>query len=352
MQKAERILSLLGQTSAKKPNFVFRRIYRYLFNPDLYFSVDSMSNQYRDPAKIDQLIDQLRWERYTPGDFSQDLYLKQAVYRLLQAIYQPLTLSCNPSTVHKALFAVREIFPANGWIIQMPSKHFFQQVQSDVLITILSQKIDDGRFIALIRRLLHQDSDAPFWIDLMLQELDRWLLQKKDTNIQYVRYQEQIFLLIQDTKSQAKCLLQEMNQWFCERLGIEGLADASKIDWMASCRFLFLDHLLKLDRNQRIGLYIPTSTIHQRLRPFRKKEKPSAYTTRIHLPIQKCILLYQRERRAFEEYFALAQNFKKKRRFFVYIHFNSLLKTIARKKNLSVKKVQKKYRDQLAKYWI
>src|SRR5690606_15690872 len=158
MQKAERILSFLGQQSAKNPNFVFRRIYRYLFNPDFYIT-------HQDPETIDSIIERLRWERYTEGDLYKTPDLKQAVYRLLQAIYQPLTCSCNYKTVREALLAIRDIFPAHGWIIQMPSKHFFQQVPPDVFLSIFSQKIDDGRFLALIRRLLNQGSYDPFWIN-------------------------------------------------------------------------------------------------------------------------------------------------------------------------------------------
>ena len=36
MQKAEHILSLLGQKSAERPDFVFRRLYRHLYHPEIY----------------------------------------------------------------------------------------------------------------------------------------------------------------------------------------------------------------------------------------------------------------------------------------------------------------------------
>lgn len=79
MQNAETILSILSQKSAQKKEYVFDRLYRHLFNPDLYLL--AYSNIYGnegnmtvgiDPETIDgfnidkvnKTIAQLRLETY------------------------------------------------------------------------------------------------------------------------------------------------------------------------------------------------------------------------------------------------------------------------------------------------
>jgi RNA-directed DNA polymerase len=136
-------------------------------------TLDGMSK-----GRISRLIESIKDGSYSPnpvrrayipkkdgnmrplGVPSGDDKLVQAVCKiLLEQIYEPVfskqshgfrpKLSC-----HTAMNQIKHNFTAVKWFVEFDIKGFFDNVNHDVLIALLEKKIDDRRFIKLIRQFL------------------------------------------------------------------------------------------------------------------------------------------------------------------------------------------------------
>jgi group II intron reverse transcriptase/maturase len=168
-------------------------VYRQLFNPDHYLraygriyrntgamtpgttpeTVDGMSQE-----RIAKLIEQLRDERYrwTPVrrvyipkangkrrplgvPTWSDKLLQDVIRSLLEAYYEPqfddnshgfrLHRGC-----HTALRQIQRNWTGTKWFIEGDIKGFFDNIAHNILLSILREKIHDGRFLRLMETLL------------------------------------------------------------------------------------------------------------------------------------------------------------------------------------------------------
>src|SRR6185312_9383346 len=168
-------------------------VYRMLYNPDLYLRayarlyknkgamtkgttdeiVDGMTR-----AKIEQLIDDLRHERfhwtpvrrvYIPKKKGgrrplglpswKDKLLQEVIRSILEAYYEPQmsdhSHGFRPGRgCHTALQEVQETWTGTHWFIEGDIAKFFDTMNHEVLLTILGEKLHDNRFLRLIRYLL------------------------------------------------------------------------------------------------------------------------------------------------------------------------------------------------------
>jgi retron-type reverse transcriptase len=191
MQSADVYLGLLRERG--KQGLPVERIYRQLFNKSLYLAaygkiyrnngamtkgvtqdtVDGMSLE-----KIDTIIEALRFERdqWTPArriyipkrtgklrplglPVWSDKLLAEVVRLILDAYYD-IQFSEHAHGFregrgcHTALQEVSHNWAGAAWIIEGDLADCFGSLNQDLLISILSEKIHDGRFINLIRKLL------------------------------------------------------------------------------------------------------------------------------------------------------------------------------------------------------
>lgn len=230
MQKAETVLAVIRQRGKEgKP---LERVYRHLFNRDLYLlaygriyrnkgamtpgatdeTVDGMSLE-----KIDAIIEALRYERYqwTPvqrtyipkkngkqrplGKPSWSDKLVQEVLRLiLDAYYEPQFSNHSHGfrperACHTALREVYYNWRGTTWFIEGDIAQCFDSFDHQILLDLLSEKIHDGRFITLIKRHLEagymekwkwnatlsgtpQGSIlSPILANIYLDKLDKWM---------------------------------------------------------------------------------------------------------------------------------------------------------------------------------
>lgn len=192
MRNPIKVLNSLQQHSVDK-SYGYERLYRNLYNRDLFLlayqniyssqgnmtqgadgkTIDAMSLN-----RIDRLIASLKNESYKPqpskrtyipkkngkmrplGIPSFDDKLIQEVVRLiLESIYENSfseyshgfrpNLSC-----HTALTQVQKTFTGVKWFIEGDIKGFFDNINHDIMIGILSRRIKDERFLRLIRKFL------------------------------------------------------------------------------------------------------------------------------------------------------------------------------------------------------
>lgn len=193
MRSPEYVLSSLRQHS-KDRTYRYERIYRLLYNSDLYYTayhniyakpgnmtrgVDDVTADGMTLSKIDRLIDALRNESYQPkparriyipkkngklrplGIQSFDDKLVQEVIRMiLESIYEDDFEECSCGfrpgrSCHTALTQIRRCYTGSRWFIEGDIQGFFDNIDHDVLIRIMEKRINDDRFLRLIRKFLN-----------------------------------------------------------------------------------------------------------------------------------------------------------------------------------------------------
>ena len=192
MRSPERVLNSLNEHS-KDSNYKFERLYRILFNEELFYvayqkiasnggsttkgsdgrSIDEMSL-----ARIKTLIASLKDESYQPHPLRrvhipkkngktrplgipafEDKLVQEVVRMILEAIYEghfeTTSHGFRPKrSCHTALLHIQKTFSGAKWFIEGDIKGFFDNIDHDVLVGILRERISDDRFIRLIRKFL------------------------------------------------------------------------------------------------------------------------------------------------------------------------------------------------------
>ena len=193
MQNANTILSMLNRKSQNDEHYVFQRIYRNLYNREFYVNAyariqskegnmtEGVDNRTIDGFKyemIDTLIEKLKTEQYYPKPVRrtyipkkngktrplgipcfEDKLLQEVIRQLLESIYEPIfsdnSHGFRPDrSCHTALCQIKNTMRGANWVIEGDITGCFDNIDHTILLNILSQKIEDGRFIELIRRFL------------------------------------------------------------------------------------------------------------------------------------------------------------------------------------------------------
>ena len=191
MRTAETVLNVIQDRG--KRELPLEDIYRQLYNRDLYLraygrlysnrgamtkgttaeTVDGMSL-----AKIDRIIDALRQERYrwTPVrrvnipksngatrplgiPTWSDKLLQEVIRMILEAYYEPQfsdrSHGFRPNRgCHTALGNVVDYWTGTKWFIEGDIKGCFDNIDHDVMLSILGEKLHDNRFLRLLKYLL------------------------------------------------------------------------------------------------------------------------------------------------------------------------------------------------------
>lgn len=193
MRNPENVLNSLQKHSISN-DYTYNRVYRNMFNRNLFLqayqniyskqgnmtagtdgkTIDAMSIE-----RIDRIIDTLKDESYKPvparriyipkkngklrplGIQSIDDKLVQEVVRmLLEAIYEDsfeeISHGFRPSkSCHTALRQIQNRFVRCKWYVEGDIKGFFDNIDHEIMINILRKRINDERFINLIRKFLN-----------------------------------------------------------------------------------------------------------------------------------------------------------------------------------------------------
>lgn len=190
MRTAKTILTVIHERG--KQDKPLERVYKLLFNRELYLiayaklypnngamtkgvteeTIDGMSIQ-----KIDMIIEQLRQEtyywrparrEYIPKKNGKhrplgipvwsDKLLQEVIRMILEAYYEPQfsehSHGFRPKRgCHTALQEI-QTWKGTRWFVEGDISSYFDTIDHDVLITMLSRQIQDGRFIRLIKNML------------------------------------------------------------------------------------------------------------------------------------------------------------------------------------------------------
>lgn len=193
MRNPQLIIDTLCSHS-KTSDYRFERLYRLLFNEEMYHAAyerlkvkqgnmtpgtDGETMDGMSLAKIKRLIEGLKDETYTPHPARRtyipkkngkmrplgipswnDKLVQEVVRRILQAIYEGAFSDRSHGfrphkSCHTALTQIQRTFTGVKWFIEGDIKGFFDNIDHDILIDTLRQRISDERFLRLIRKFLN-----------------------------------------------------------------------------------------------------------------------------------------------------------------------------------------------------
>ena len=193
MEKSERVLKALSDHS-QSSDYKYERLYRYLFSEEMFAvayqriyakqgnmtpgtdgkTIDEMSLE-----RIERLIVSLKDQSYQPHPARrvyipkkngkkrplgipsfEDKLVQEVVRLLLEAIYEGhfegTSHGFRPHrSCHTALGMIQKSFAGAKWFIEGDIKGFFDNIDHNVLISILRERISDERFLRLIRKFLN-----------------------------------------------------------------------------------------------------------------------------------------------------------------------------------------------------
>ena len=191
MRTAETVLNVIRDRGMR--GLPLEDIYRQLYNRELYLraygrlysnqgamtrgttadTVDGMSL-----AKIDRLIDELRHERFrwTPVrrvnipkpngktralgiPTGPDKLLQEVIRMILEAYYEPQfsdrSHGFRPNRgCHTALSEVAHTWTGTRWFVEGDIRGCFDNIDHEVLLSVLGEKLHDNRFLRLLKHLL------------------------------------------------------------------------------------------------------------------------------------------------------------------------------------------------------
>ena len=193
MEKSERVLKALSDHS-QSSDYKYERLYRDLFSEEMFAvayqriyakqgnmtpgtdgkTIDEMSLE-----RIERLIVSLKDESYQPHPARrvyipkkngkkrplgipsfEDKLVQEVVRLLLEAIYEGhfegTSHGFRPHrSCHTALGMIQKSFAGAKWFIEGDIKGFFDNIDHNVLISILRERISDERFLRLIRKFFN-----------------------------------------------------------------------------------------------------------------------------------------------------------------------------------------------------
>lgn len=193
MRHPEKVLNSLAEHS-KILTYRFERLYRILFNQEMYYvayqriyskegnmthGVDGKTIDNMSISRIEQLIELLKSEQYQPISSKRiyipkkngskrplgipsfnDKLVQEVIRMILEAIYEGSFEHCShgfrPNRgCHTALSQIKDTFTGSKWFVEGDIKGFFDNINHDILINTMGEKISDDRFLRLIRKFLN-----------------------------------------------------------------------------------------------------------------------------------------------------------------------------------------------------
>ena len=193
MRSSEKVLNSLAKHS-QQPDYKFERLYRLLFNEQIYYvayqriyakegnmtkGADNATIDHMSISRIEKLITSLKNETYQPIPSRRvyipkkngkkrplgiptfnDKLLQEVVRMILEAIYEGSFENSSHGfrpqrSPQTALWSIQKTFNGTKWFIEGDIKGFFDNIDHEVLIAILSERISDMRFLRLIRKFLN-----------------------------------------------------------------------------------------------------------------------------------------------------------------------------------------------------
>ena len=318
---------------------------------------------------------------------------------ILEAIYDGYFEKCSHGfrpnhSCHTALNQIQACFTGVKWFIEGNIKSFFDNINHEIMINILSKRIKDERFLRLIRKFLKAEylEDwtfrstysgtprggiiSPILANIYLDRLDKYMLEYKESfdkgkctaaspesykSLQYVRYADNFIAGVIGSKSEAEEIKEQIKQFLFEKLRLE-LSDEKTLITHSSGRARFLGYDVfarhstaeKRHFNAAVCLAMPIELMRKRLLDYgamtieRNAKGKDLWKAKSRCYLKnnddlEIIDQYNSEIRGFRNYYRIAYNSSRANRFGCIMQY-SMFKTYAAKYRMSMKKCFAKFR--------
>src|SRR3989338_529289 len=186
----------------------------------------------------------------------RDRLLHHAIYRVLYPFFDRVftsdSFSCrNRKGTHKALnrfrsfsYKVSKHNTKTCWVLKCDIKKFFENIDHEILLTILKRYIFDEDIILLLEKIIYSFSSVPgrglplgnltsqLFVNVYMNEFDQWMKHHMKAKY-YIRYADDFVIFSQD-KSWLEELLPKISDFLSENLRLEVHPDKVFIKTLAS----------------------------------------------------------------------------------------------------------------------
>lgn len=407
MQNTKQVLVELAK-KAQNSEYKFRRIYRYLCNPEIYkiayskiynnkgSSATEVNSKTADSFNklIENIINELKDESYKCQPLRRvatakkriltlkDSLIQEACKMILETIYEPIFTPYSHGyresmNCHTALTQIQRTFTDVNWFIESGIKGCFDNIDHHVLTDLMRRRIEDERFIRLIWKMLksgHLENFvyhnthggipqggiiSPLLANIYLHELDIFITK---TNCHYVRYADDIIIGVSGNLELANKLRNNIKEFTKNELKLE-LSEEKILIRHSSKGVKFLNYDIRardfkaVDRsehrcdNRRIVLGVPQEVIiwHINDKKIIKDINAAQWRGKARSHLQnlsdlEIITIYNAEIKGLYDYYCLAENVSSKMHTFYHAMEYSCLKTLAGKHKSSVSQIRDKYK--------
>ena len=229
---------------------------------------DELKNHTYKPRALETFILRDPKTRKISKSNFRDRIIHHAIILILEPIFDPIFIhdSCANRIGKGNLFAIRRFEKflrkvsrngkLNGWFnnnqvkgycLKADIKHYFEEIDHEILLSMIKRKIKDKKVIWLIKQILEsRERDASkikyyfdkkgmplgnltsqFFANLYLNELDYFIKYKLKAKY-YLRYVDD-FAILHSSKSQLRTWKQEIEKFLKEKLKIELHSQKSRI---------------------------------------------------------------------------------------------------------------------------
>ena len=222
-----------------------------------------------------------------------DRFIQQAVAQVLSPMYEKVfhenSFGFRPGrrAQQAVLKATHYINEGYNWIVDLDLEKFFDTVDHDILISLVSKRIADGDVLSLIRKFLvsgvmieeeieptergtvQGGNISPLLANVILNEFD-WELDKR--GLRFVRYADDCLILVKSQKA-ANRVLKSVSNYLTRTLHLKVNTSKSKIARPHEVKFLgFRFHWVYRDRAFRPIVHPKAVTkLYEKLRTLTRR---------------------------------------------------------------------------------
>jgi len=179
----------------------------------------------------------------------KDRIVHHAICNIIEPIFDKIFIydSCANRIGKGNLFAIKRFeffkrkvtnnFKTEAFCLKADIKHYFEEVDNEVLIKIIERKVKDEKIIWLIKQILFNkfiekgmplgNLTSQFFANVYLNDLDYFVKHKLKAKY-YIRYVDD-FVILHESKEQLEIWKQETNSFLIKKLRLELHPEKSKI---------------------------------------------------------------------------------------------------------------------------
>jgi len=208
------------------------------------------------PRPLDNFILKDPKTRKISRSHFRDRVIHHAIVNVIKEIFEKRFIhdSCANQIGKGNIFSIKRLekfsrkvtknFTSEAFCLKADIKHYFQEVNHDILLTILNKKIRDKNFVWLIRKILenssksekHKPNDkgmplgnltSQFFANVYLNELDYFIKHELKASY-YIRYVDDFVILHKDSRK-LKEWMKSIIKFLMKKLNLELHPQKSKI---------------------------------------------------------------------------------------------------------------------------